>query len=483
VLYGIWTNKRAITRFCQTASLAAAAAVGLCGCGVVGEVQKLINQSNAVYEYNNSVDLLNNQRFKEALPMLERAVKLDPDSGMIRRAMGLSLIGVGRFADGLNQLKIARRKDPSDRSVFLTMANAYEKMGEFKKAIENYQAYKDGAPTEFTNDMAETVKQLRKQQNILEQIARASGGLPDSNYYAFATFESGVARWPIRSAPYRVYIEKPKSNQVRGYRTECDALVMRAFDAWSKASEGKIKFKEVSDAKRAEIRCWFVDNPKALNSPIEAGETLTMISIGQGLSSAKVKILTVDKHKNQPEGDSTILAVALHEVGHAIGLAGHSPNAHDIMYFSDVATGDNPALSSRDVATVKMLYASEKAYMPPKGSKLEKEASRIHDYNEHIKIYNEGISALNAKRYEDAIAKAQEYLSIVPTDARAKELIELSYDGLADQQIDKGNFNGASALLKQALAVESTGSHKRTRAYTKHKYDALMQKISAAGGN
>jgi len=138
---------------------------------------------------------------------------------------------------------------------------------------------------------------------------------------------------------------------------------------------------------------------------------------------------------------------------------------------------------------VRALYASEKVYLPSKGSKLEKETSRIEDYNEHvkdfnehIKVYNEAVRAFNAKRFEEAISKAQEYLGIVATDDRAKELIELSYDGLSDQQIEKGNHSGAAAFLKQALAVEYKGSHKKNRAYTKHKYDTLMQKIKGTTG-
>lgn len=52
--------------------------------------------------------------------------------------------------------------------------------------------------------------------------------------------------------------------------------------------------------------------------------------------------------------------VVLHEVGHALGIAGHSPNPEDLMYgFVDVDTPDlfgMRALTARDRATIRKLY-------------------------------------------------------------------------------------------------------------------------------
>lgn len=47
-------------------------------------------------------------------------------------------------------------------------------------------------------------------------------------------------------------------------------------------------------------------------------------------------------------------AAARHELGHALGIWGHSPNPRDTMYFSQVR---NPArVSARDINTLKRIY-------------------------------------------------------------------------------------------------------------------------------
>lgn len=51
---------------------------------------------------------------------------------------------------------------------------------------------------------------------------------------------------------------------------------------------------------------------------------------------------------------SYTLATARHELGHALGIWGHSPRETDAMYFSQVR--DSPEISARDVNTLKQIY-------------------------------------------------------------------------------------------------------------------------------
>lgn len=62
--------------------------------------------------------------------------------------------------------------------------------------------------------------------------------------------------------------------------------------------------------------------------------------------------MTIRIQPNRP--DLSMLAAARHELGHALGIWGHSPIETDVMYFSQVRTP--PPISARDVNTLKRVY-------------------------------------------------------------------------------------------------------------------------------
>lgn len=62
--------------------------------------------------------------------------------------------------------------------------------------------------------------------------------------------------------------------------------------------------------------------------------------------------MTIRIQPNRP--DLSMLAAARHELGHALGIWGHSSQESDVMYFSQVRTP--PVISARDVNTLKRVY-------------------------------------------------------------------------------------------------------------------------------
>ncbi|MEL6494829.1 MAG: matrixin family metalloprotease [Cyanobacteria bacterium J06623_7] len=50
----------------------------------------------------------------------------------------------------------------------------------------------------------------------------------------------------------------------------------------------------------------------------------------------------------------SLQATMRHELGHALGIWGHSPNKDDALYFSQVS--NPPAISTRDINTLKKIY-------------------------------------------------------------------------------------------------------------------------------
>jgi predicted Zn-dependent protease len=54
------------------------------------------------------------------------------------------------------------------------------------------------------------------------------------------------------------------------------------------------------------------------------------------------------------QADGVMESAARHEMGHALGIWGHSINANDVMYFSQVKVP--PSISARDLQTLKRIY-------------------------------------------------------------------------------------------------------------------------------
>ena len=61
-------------------------------------------------------------------------------------------------------------------------------------------------------------------------------------------------------------------------------------------------------------------------------------------------IIEISPHQSQAH----TLATARHEMGHALGIWGHSPHPDDALYFSQVR--QSPPISSRDINTLKKIY-------------------------------------------------------------------------------------------------------------------------------
>ncbi len=73
------------------------------------------------------------------------------------------------------------------------------------------------------------------------------------------------------------------------------------------------------------------------------------------IANAKVRICTIDRETGKPLSEDDMKKTSLHELGHALGLRGHSSNNHDIMFYS-VSPTVWPVLSKRDKATLFRLY-------------------------------------------------------------------------------------------------------------------------------
>lgn len=130
--------------------------------------------------------------------------------------------------------------------------------------------------------------------------------------------------------------------------------VYNAFREWVAASGGCLGFRESTNENFANIKVYFV--PTLSNN--RAGETIHT-STGKYMNSAVVRIkYTNNRNPDKLMFNNEIYQVAVHEIGHALGIMGHSSNRNDIMYPTTDIIGIHA--SNRDVNTIREFYCSGK---------------------------------------------------------------------------------------------------------------------------
>lgn len=161
-----------------------------------------------------------------------------------------------------------------------------------------------------------------------------------------------TARWPDTAMPIKVHLspfrwyEQEKQRESSAY----NGMVMEALDTWSNISNGKVRFKVVNQLLESQINIkWRRVDRKSL------GHCEYLVNDRSMIYSAEIQIGISDGlvHARYNDTDE-VRHTILHEIGHALGLVGHSNHPDDIMYVPhqyDVAS-----LSPRDIETLRWLY-------------------------------------------------------------------------------------------------------------------------------
>ena len=195
---------------------------------------------------------------------------------------------------------------------------------------------------------------------------------PDTakDYLAYVAFESPdhlglLLHWSVRKMPLKVYLPPPPN----GWFTNSDAVVEETHHAvtnWTDvASPGVPSFTFVDKAGDADIPIMWADVSPSWSVAhcfIRPDFPTRRFAVENVLITAWYR----DGSQVPPEQLGYIL---MHEMGHALGFAGHSPNPEDIMYpgarytkpGSMAESWELPPrgkeLSKRDRETLRELYA------------------------------------------------------------------------------------------------------------------------------
>ena len=164
------------------------------------------------------------------------------------------------------------------------------------------------------------------------------------SYFRNVCKNGRLIRWNKNSMPLQVYIED--STSVPAYYRE---VVMSAYQAWQRASEGLVRFEFVESPSEADMKCYFKNNDNKNSIGVHAFSVN-----GNAITDSNI-IFNKTDNKGYNHDSKQMFSSALQEIGHSLGLTGASPSIYDVMY--PIGTKFNTEITPRDLKTLALLYS------------------------------------------------------------------------------------------------------------------------------
>jgi tetratricopeptide (TPR) repeat protein len=301
--------------------------------------------------FAESLRLLKVNRAYEARKLLERAALLRPGDPGIHCNLGLAYQNSGHLVKAVSEFSTALRLRPGMPEATLNMAGCYQSLGQTQEAISWYQRYL------YENPGAADRAQVADIIQALKSSAGKPGSDPTTPDYFDAITADGAYRWPQSKLPIRIFIYTGAG--VQGFRESFKIQFVEALDAWMRASQNRLAYVLVEDKNGADLVCDWTANPAEVSEAGTQSERgmAHIYATGGDIQRATLKILTRPMLEEGMLSDDDFKKACLHEIGHVLGLQGHSPNNHDVMFFTVDTSTVWPVLSKRDKATISRLYA------------------------------------------------------------------------------------------------------------------------------
>lgn len=255
---------------------------------------------------------------------------------------------------------------------------------------------------------------------------------PTAPHYVEDALVNGqlVQRWNDQTDV--IYVTIKSGSHLKNWNGLYVEEVKKAFSTWQTLLGNRFRFVYTNDPKLSDITVEWWQQAKGAEVGLQtlkwSNNTITEATINIALWNPAGGVFN----------NTQIYGIALHEIGHVLGIRGHSNNPNDIMYYSMDKT--TPTLSTRDMNTMRMLYQRKPDISNPIGVHLMQ--YRYYEY--YAKLGAQALMQNNPTKAVQYFTQAKQYYQ---HDHRLSLLLGLSAYGLA-------NYETAVSTLKPALKME-----------------------------
>lgn len=271
------------------------------------------------------------------------------------------------------------------------------------------------------------------------------------NYIEKAPTDGQILRWDASKFPLQVYFKNNSINAPQYFVP----TIQRAFLQWQGASSNLVSFNFTDDEKKANIVVSI--NPSTNMKQCDQSDCKYTVAYTtpdiEGNFLKKMDIFFYDSNNlGQPFSQKEIFNTAIHEIGHSLGIMGHSENPDNIMYmetnpneqsYFENLRSDFQSLSQADINTLSLLYK----LVPDITNTPLNEFNTDHQFYPHIVLGSE--EQITSQK----ILEAQNYIQQAPD-------LPNGYIDLAAAYEDLKKYDKALDALEQAAQNCSNDAEK-----------------------
>lgn len=246
-----------------------------------------------------------------------------------------------------NQSLVAFNQDAID---LLESAEHHDQSGETKLATMDYKYCVSSPDFKSING---------RPRQAIEELVDTRKSAEEQDYFGELVAHARITHWPNERMPIKVYI--PEKNAADGFSDVDTDCIKKCFDEWISLVPKRLSYTLVSSPDDADIV--FSQAQKSTDLGLSQTVMAHTVPVCDGppkwrvgrISKVNIDVVRLDPPVKDLS-DSRMPrrhAVFLHEIGHALGLDGHSCNGRDMMFFQNVVL----AMTDRDRRTFQLIYA------------------------------------------------------------------------------------------------------------------------------